>query len=650
MTAVVNDDGKAAAEFAYVQTRNAGAFHGFDVHSAHQVFIAVLDLAKDGKTIPKADVGAMSQMYAIVQSDMPLTEKNEKMRALLSMHSLHYETSSMSAMAGWEQHRNDFPSIKEVKSSLTLAYIRKSLPFDSLVALVATCCHPVIVNQIMASRAHTGSWSHFAADFGFDRAEMLKELEAAVPTLKTAYGHVAGESVNDWCPVNVIKGSATTTAATTTATTATTINTQGVTTMNQAAIASAVATATASINPAVKGMLEKMLADAGVTVTIDKMYESVMAADAMKQQLEASAKAHEAELDQMRAVIANAKAAAPMNLTTQGNGAIPGGKMDMVQAETIFPQLAGVKLEIPLFTWDHAHPDVPATDDNYIFRKEMLIKALRCLVRNENLWLRGHTGSGKTTFIEQIAARLQWPVARVAFDSNVDRSELVGRMQLEGDGKGGTTSKWLAGILERATTTSMGYIMLTDEVDAGHPNALYVLQPLLEGKPLTLLEDGGRIVDRKAMTRIVATGNTAGNGDPSGLYPACRILSAATTDRFANYINVPYLSLDEEIELIRRQVPGLKKVLVTKLAKFAGEMRQAFVQGQIPVSYSPRKSIAFAREVFDLNAMGFTDEGAVLTAAFRSKLYDASSEEFQQRLTEIANASLGNIDPTRELS
>lgn len=415
-----------------------------------------------------------------------------------------------------------------------------------------------------------------------------------------------------------------------------------------ASIASlSIANAVNGLKPELRTLIDGMLTQFGINATIQSLAHNASMADSLANTLASDAAAYEATLTDLRNKLA-AKANMPTTMAMPSTtGTIPDGTMSTVAAETLFPMLKGINLQVPSFTWVHKHPDVPEINTDYIFRKEMLVKSLSCLVKGENLWLTGHTGSGKTTFIEQIAARLGWPVARVAFDSNVDRSEMVGRMQLDGDGKGGTVSRWLPGILEIAT--SRGYIMLCDELDAGHPNALYTLQPILEYKGLTLLEDGGRVVNRGLMARTAATGNTAGNGDPSGLYPACRILSAATLDRFTTFINVPYMSTDEEAKLINSSVPGLKAALVSKMVKFGAELRQAFVTGQTPVSYSPRRSVAFAREVSDLMDMGYKDETVALTAAFRSKLYDAASEEFRQRITEIANACFGGIDPTKTL-
>jgi cobaltochelatase CobS len=142
----------------------------------------------------------------------------------------------------------------------------------------------------------------------------------------------------------------------------------------------------------------------------------------------------------------------------------------------------------------------------------------------------------------------------------------------------------------------------------------------------------------------MATGNTTGNGDPAGLYPACRVLSAATLDRFSDFVNVPYMTPDEERALIERVAPSISDKLAQMLAKFANEMRVAFVAGETPISYSPRRSLAFARMIADLKGMGVTDEPTAISIAFVSKLYDATPDEHRQRLVEIARAAFGGVD------
>jgi cobaltochelatase CobS len=236
-------------------------------------------------------------------------------------------------------------------------------------------------------------------------------------------------------------------------------------------------------------------------------------------------------------------------------------------------------------------------------------------------------------------------VARIAFDSAIDRSELVGRMQLKSDGQGGTVSEWLKGVLELAIPN--GYWLLCDEFDAGRPDALYVLQEILEHKAKRLLEDGGRFIDYHPMTRVIATGNTCGSGDPSGIYPATRILSGATLDRYPVFIHVPYMTNAEEENLISQNVT-LAKPMIKRMAKFATEMRQAFIKAEIPISYSPRRSVSFARATEDfLGVLGHNNMDKAMSLALQQAVYDAAPEEFKQRIVEIARSALGaTIDPT----
>ena len=594
---------------------------------------------------------AKPQLKDLKQAAIDMIRTRLQYESLSDEVVLAFVSAKLPALAGYSQ--------------LSYRWLLKCLPAQELFALAITGSHPAVTMAILCSRVETGTWNSACRDFGFDTDEFCLKAEAAVkyeaaqrgwfPTdlVSTCSMHTTGPFPNGYDAGNALR--ITTPASATvplnpSATIINTTSTQGVTMTNAttASIASSsIATAVDNLKPELRSLIDGMLTQFGINSTIQSLAIAARDKDELANALVTDAATYEAALTDLRTKLA-AKANMPTTMAMPSTtGTIPDGSMSTVSVDTIFSQLKGVSLSVPTFTWEHKHPDVPEINEDYIFRKEMLVKTLSCLVKGENLWLTGHTGSGKTTFIEQIAARLGWPVARVAFDSNVDRSEMVGRMQLDGDGKGGTVSRWLPGILEIAT--SRGYIMLCDELDAGHPNALYTLQPILEYKGLTLLEDGGRVVNRGCMARTAATGNTAGNGDPSGLYPACRILSAATLDRFTTFINVPYMTTDEEAGLIRSAVPGLKAALVNKMVKFGAELRQAFITQQTPISYSPRRSVAFAREVSDLMDMGYKDETVALTAAFRSKLYDAASEEFRQRITEIANACFGGIDPTRTL-
>ncbi len=620
-------------------------------------------LINEIKTYVGRDIGAVCQLISILQarSGMKLRDTAAAIKKLIesTLSYEHHSTDAVEAIA-----KADYPELAKYKSSgLSYRYILKNVDVTTLTAMAASLSGGMSSVCALMSQMEHSTWVKFGDEWGFDEDEYVKEaLPLVLEKLETSIGK--GATLEHGCslysggpypkgftaPTQAMPMSSTTpsnhpnTGSFFTPTSTTT----GASTM---ATATTSTTPLSNLNAAFKPVIDNIFSQSGLTVTVDSLISALLDREKANNdvlELKEIGVKQTDHIEELERKLANASAATSTPTTIDivaHSSTIPSGTMNLVEASTLFPLMAGIALKVPSFSWVHAHPDVPAINTGYIFRKEMLMKVLRCLSRGENIWLSGHTGSGKTTFVEQIAARLGWPVARVAFDSNVDRSELVGRMSLAGDGKGGTTSSWLPGILETAITN--GYILLCDEMDAGHPNALYTLQPLLEGKSLTLLEDGGRIVPASPMFRIAATGNTTGNGDPSSLYPACRILSAATLDRFQTFLNVPYMTHDEEVALISNSVPGLTKKMVVMLAKFAGELRNAFVTNQTPVSYSPRRSVAFAREVDDMFSMGFKDEQQVLATTFKSKLYDAASEEFRQRLTEIANASLGCIDPTK---
>jgi cobaltochelatase CobS len=581
--------------------------------------------------------GALAQLLTIMESDAPLSEKVTALRKLIISPLMFDDDASALARA---IDVAGIPGLAKYSGNLTYRYILKNIGYNSLVALCATLSDKYTVQGILMSNAQNGGWTHFGNDYQFDPVEYQGSLTGSLD--RAIKARTQPTSLKDVCAM-FGKGpypSGFDTKSTPAAPATTPTTTQGTQAM--------ATTPTISVNAAVKPLIDGMLAQAGVNLTIDSIVAQIAEKDNLKLVIAAKQREHDDEVLTLRQRLAN-QSSMPANMALPSTSAtIPAGKVNMVQAETLFPMLKGLNLLVPHFIWDHAHPDVPAENASYIFRKESLVKVLRCLTKRENIWLQGHTGSGKTTLIEQVASRLGWPVARVAFDSSVDRSEMVGRMQLDGDGKGGTISQWLSGILEKAW--SSGYILLCDELDAGHPNALYTLQPMLEGKPLTLLEDGGRVIPQAPFSCIAATGNTTGNGDPSGLYPACRILSAATLDRFQTFVQVPYMTPDEETKLINTQVPGLAKTLVNKMVKFGVEMREAFVTGQTPISYSPRRSVAFAREINDMFDMGYKDENLAVTTAFKSKLYDAASDEYRQRITELANAAFGSIDPTKTMA
>ena len=185
------------------------------------------------------------------------------------------------------------------------------------------------------------------------------------------------------------------------------------------------------------------------------------------------------------------------------------------------------------------------------------------MTHNRRTWISGHSGTGKTSLVQQVAARMNWPVLRVNFDSEISRLDLVGRDTLTKtvgeDGKMVTETKFVEGILPQALRGP--YILLCDELDFVRSDIGYILQRTLEGEGLVLMESGGEIIQPHAMSRIVATANTKGQGDEHNIYQGARHQSLALLDRFTVWLEVEYLPKAQKKKVIKQHFPGLEDEL-----------------------------------------------------------------------------------------
>lgn len=336
------------------------------------------------------------------------------------------------------------------------------------------------------------------------------------------------------------------------------------------------------------------------------------------------------------------------------DGNIPSGKSKEYKVETLFPVLKKANVSFPItgYEWDGKHPHVPEINPNYVFKIESLLPILMGLANGENIWLSGHTGTGKTTLIEQICARLNYPLVRVAFDHAIDRYELMGTTTLISDGKGGTKSQFNPGILEQ--TLPNGYVLLCDELDCARPDSLYVMQDVLEHKTKFVLESNddtgtkAREIHFHPMSRIIATGNTKGNGDQFNLYPACRTLSAATLDRFTTWVEVEYLSPKEEKELLKKSglVGAMTAKQIDSITEFARCMRDSFINGRIPVSFSPRRELQFAKKTNFLMGVAKYDFAKATRVALQAVVVASADKDAVDSILSLAQVAFG-IDNTK---
>lgn len=327
------------------------------------------------------------------------------------------------------------------------------------------------------------------------------------------------------------------------------------------------------------------------------------------------------QVKQLKRELAAAKAApaAVARGPVVASGSVPNGKVTTVNAQKVFG-LRSVKLdfEIPVYSWDAPNPHVPQVDPSYKFNVDTLADLLFAIVQDVKAWLSGHTGTGKSTLVMQACARMGYMVRRVNFDSDQSRYDLIGKV----DVSGGSTF-FAEGVIPQAM--QMPCVLLLDEADAIRGDIAYALQPVLEGNALMLTEDGGRLVYPDAGFRIVATGNSRGNGDTSGLYSAgVKMQSRASLNRYGVFIDVDYMTPAEEMGVVRKQMPNVSDYVANTMQEFLRLYRTAFRAGQISTPISPRNTFtvvqyatffeprlggkAALERALSINVMGAADE------------------------------------------
>ena len=288
--------------------------------------------------------------------------------------------------------------------------------------------------------------------------------------------------------------------------------------------------------------------------------------------------------------------AAPALQPVVGDGSIPNGTPLRRNAQSVF-DLTDTLLdfEIDCWEWDDVNPLVPLYDSNYLFDVNVLADLLWAREHNKNAWMVGDTGTGKTTLTEQICARTMTMFQRVNFDSDITRVEFVGKVDVTTDDVGSKTV-FTEGILPIAMR--MPCVLLLDEADAIRGDIAYVLQPVLEGRPLRLLEDGGRMVHPHPQFRIFAAANTGGAGDSTGLYSAAvKVQSRAAMNRYNVFVRVSYMDAIEEMLLVKRITPDLSEAAADVMLAFLSNYRTAFKDREITTPISPRNMMTLGAYV-----------------------------------------------------
>jgi len=306
--------------------------------------------------------------------------------------------------------------------------------------------------------------------------------------------------------------------------------------------------------------------------------------------------AHRLRQDERIVELEKAASAAPVVQPVVSDGTIPNGVPVRRNAQAVFgltdPLL---DFEIDCWVWDDTNPLVPVLDTDYVFDIGVLADLLWARENNKNAWLVGHTGTGKTTLVEQIMARTMSMFERVNFDSAITRVDFIGKVDVRVV-NGASETYFKEGILPRAMR--MPVTLLLDEADAIRGDIAYVLQPVLEGRPLRLLEDAGRMVEPHPQFRIMAAANSGGSGDSSGLYSAAvKVQSRAAMNRYNVFVRVNYMEAPEEMALVRKHVPDLSDAASDIMLAFLTNYRKGFADGEITTPISPRNMLTLGSYV-----------------------------------------------------
>jgi len=239
---------------------------------------------------------------------------------------------------------------------------------------------------------------------------------------------------------------------------------------------------------------------------------------------------------------------------------------------------------------------VPQVDDSYVFDKDTTLSILAGFEHNRRVMVQGFHGTGKSTHIEQIAARLNWPCVRINLDSHISRIDLLGKDAIKlNDGK--QITEFQEGLLPWSIQNPVALVF--DEYDAGRPDVMFVIQRILEVEGKLTLLDQNKILEPHNSFRLFATTNTVGLGDMTGLYHGTQQINQGQMDRWHILATLNYLDPDQEFKVVMSKLNNLKGAknqdIVKNMIKLANLTRAGFANGDISTLMSPRTVISWGQ-------------------------------------------------------
>jgi cobaltochelatase CobS len=285
-------------------------------------------------------------------------------------------------------------------------------------------------------------------------------------------------------------------------------------------------------------------------------------------------------------------------------------------------------MQVPAFS--RADDHVPTLDEAYRFDHDTTLAILAGFAYNRRVLIQGYHGTGKSTHIEQVAARLNWPCIRINLDSHISRIDLIGKDAIVlRDGM--QITEYKEGILPWALQSPTALVF--DEYDAGRPDVMFVIQRVLEVEGKLTLLDQNKVIRPHPGFRLFATANTVGLGDTTGLYHGTQQINQGQMDRWNIVATLNYLPHDAEVEIVLAKSPNYDsddgRRTLSAMVALADLTRSGFINGDISTVMSPRTVITWAE-----NAKIFNDVAFAFRVTFLNKCDEierATVAEYYQR-------------------
>jgi cobaltochelatase CobS len=278
-------------------------------------------------------------------------------------------------------------------------------------------------------------------------------------------------------------------------------------------------------------------------------------------------------------------------------------------------EVFGVDTDMAVRGFEERSERVPEIDPTYKFDPDTTLAILAGFAHNRRVMIQGYHGTGKSTHIEQVAARLNWPCVRVNMDSHISRIDLIGKDAIKlKDGK--QITEFQEGILPAALRSNTAIVF--DEYDAGRADVMFVIQRVLEHDGKLTLMDQNEVITPHPSFRLFATSNTVGLGDTTGLYHGTQQINQAQMDRWSRVATLNYLSHDAETAIVLSKNPIYNtdsgRKTISQMVTVADLTRTAFTNGDLSTVMSPRTVINWAQ-----NATIFRNVGYAFRLSFLNK-------------------------------